>query len=286
MQKASSLGLSQRKISMDKDSAQTQFLMISAQATFFFGMLLYLMQPIYLHRHELQQYASSACEPDRLNQMSAAKQIFRMQPPPPAEKSFLEAASFQTPRGVEVIRTLPFEPHKRLLSQADDVQPTNETAGRGLPVTPQGPIVSQTGAESRTTQKKETPFHKIIHDAAHRYKVEVPLIQAIIMAESSYNPKAVSKRGAAGLMQLMPRTAQALGVEDRFDPAHNIDGGVRYFKKLLDQFDGDVKLALAAYNAGSRYVRQYRGIPPFRATQYYVKKVLEYYHAYREKMES
>jgi len=106
------------------------------------------------------------------------------------------------------------------------------------------------------------------------------------MAESGYNPRAVSQRGAQGLMQLMPTTAKWLGVNDAFDPALNIDGGVRYFKRLLDRFHGDIKLALAAYNAGSRYVRKYGGIPPFRATRIYIKKVLKYHQKFQKEMAS
>jgi soluble lytic murein transglycosylase-like protein len=106
------------------------------------------------------------------------------------------------------------------------------------------------------------------------------------MAESGYNPKAISKKGAKGLMQLMPKTAEALGVEDSFNPAHNVDAGVEYFKKLLNRFDGDVTLALAAYNAGSRKVIEYKGVPPFKATEYYIKKVLKYYQVYRAQAES
>jgi soluble lytic murein transglycosylase-like protein len=117
---------------------------------------------------------------------------------------------------------------------------------------------------------------------AKSYEVDPALVRAIIMAESSYNPRAVSKKGAKGLMQLMPKTAEYLGVEDSFNPEHNIDAGVRYFKKLLGQFNGNVKLALAAYNAGSRRVREYKGIPPFKATQRYVKKVFEYHKHYKK----
>ncbi len=128
----------------------------------------------------------------------------------------------------------------------------------------------------------EIPFYDHILQAAQTYQVDATLIQAIIMAESRYNPRAVSHRGAQGLMQLMPTTAKWLGVEDSFDPALNIDGGVRYFKKLLDRFGGNVRLALAAYNAGSRYVHKYRGVPPFRATRIYIKKVLNYHRLFRE----
>lgn len=131
---------------------------------------------------------------------------------------------------------------------------------------------------------KEIFFRSVIHQAADRYQIDPALVKAIIMAESGYNPTAISKKGAKGLMQLMPKTAEALGVKDSFNPKHNIDAGVEYFRKLLDQFDGDVELALAAYNAGSRKVRQYNGIPPFKATQFYIKKVFKYYSYYKEQM--
>jgi hypothetical protein len=127
----------------------------------------------------------------------------------------------------------------------------------------------------------DLPFHSHIMHAAQTYQVDAALIQAIIMAESNYNPKAVSHRGAQGLMQLMPTTAKWLGVQDSFDPALNIDGGVRYFKRLLDRFDGNIKFALAAYNAGSRYVHKYGGVPPFRATRIYIKKVLNYHRIFQ-----
>ena len=132
--------------------------------------------------------------------------------------------------------------------------------------------------------KTEQRFHPIILQAANRYQVDPALVKAIIMAESGYDPRAVSKVGAKGLMQLMPATAEELGVEDSFNPKHNINAGVGYFKKLLNRFGGDVKLALAAYNAGTRKVRQYQGIPPFKATRYYIKKVFEYYQLYKKQM--
>ena len=132
------------------------------------------------------------------------------------------------------------------------------------------------------SEKAERRFDPIIRRVAKNYDVDPALVRAIIMAESSYNPRAVSKKGARGLMQLMPKTAEYLGVEDSFNPEHNIDAGVRYFKKLLGQFNGDVKLALAAYNAGSRRVREYKGIPPFKATQHYVKKVFKYHQHYKK----
>jgi len=156
-----------------------------------------------------------------------------------------------------------------------------------------GPVVEKsmvskqaTISESVNGKKMERLFHPIILKAATRYKVDSALIKAIIMAESSYNPKAISKRGAKGLMQLMPKTAKLLGVRDSFNPEQNINAGVRHFKDLLNQFKGNVRLALAAYNAGSRKVRKYQGIPPFKATRYYIKKVFEYRQYYRRKMAS
>jgi soluble lytic murein transglycosylase-like protein len=124
-------------------------------------------------------------------------------------------------------------------------------------------------------------YQHLVLEAEMRYQVEPEIIKAIIMAESGFNPKAVSKVGARGLMQLMPRTANFLGVKDSFKPDHNIDAGVRYFKQLLDQFNGEIKLALAAYNAGSYNVRKYKGVPPFKATRIYIDKVLKYYQAYQ-----
>ncbi len=129
----------------------------------------------------------------------------------------------------------------------------------------------------RSLKEKEAAFEPIILQTAKRYDIDAAMIKAIIMAESNFNPKAVSNKGAKGLMQLMPGTAEYLGVKDSFNPTHNIDGGVRYFKILLDRFQDDIKLALAAYHAGSRNVRKYGGVPPFRATQSYIDKVLKYY---------
>jgi soluble lytic murein transglycosylase-like protein len=146
--------------------------------------------------------------------------------------------------------------------------------------------IGQSPTDSSVVKKaaplsRSTLLNPVIVRAASQHQVDPALVRAIIFAESGYNPTAVSDRGAMGLMQLMPATAKAMGVEDCFDPEHNINGGVKYFKKLFVQFDGDVKLALAAYNAGSRKVRQFNGVPPFRATEHYIKKVLKYYKIYQ-----
>jgi soluble lytic murein transglycosylase-like protein len=113
-----------------------------------------------------------------------------------------------------------------------------------------------------------------IEDVAARYGVSKDLIAAMIEAESSYNPRAISPRGAQGLMQLMPETAAILRVSDPFDPRENIDGGVRHLLSLMDRFDNNLPLALAAYNAGERAVIRHRGIPPYRETRQYVKRIM------------
>ncbi|MFZ3208845.1 MAG: lytic transglycosylase domain-containing protein [Geobacteraceae bacterium] len=124
-------------------------------------------------------------------------------------------------------------------------------------------------------------FEPIINACALEYGVEKSLVKAVIHAESGYNPNAVSSKGASGLMQLMPKTAEGLKVSNSFDPAENIRGGVRYLKFLLKTFKGDVNLALAAYNAGLSRVAQYGGIPPYAETRNYVAKVLSYQKSYQ-----
>jgi soluble lytic murein transglycosylase len=113
-----------------------------------------------------------------------------------------------------------------------------------------------------------------IQEISRRFGVSPTLVRAIVRAESGFDPGAVSAKGAGGLMQLMPRTASALGVADRFYPRENIAGGVRHLRYLLDRYQGSVPLALAAYNAGERPVDAYRGIPPYPETQQYVRRVM------------
>ncbi len=124
-------------------------------------------------------------------------------------------------------------------------------------------------------------YDQIINRTAEKYNVDPALVKAVIKTESNFNHRAVSPKGARGLMQLMPSTAYALQVPDSFQPENNVEGGVKYLRYLMELFRNDLSLALAAYNAGENAVIKHRGIPPYRETQNYVQRVLSQYHQYR-----
>ncbi len=138
-----------------------------------------------------------------------------------------------------------------------------------------GQILKNTAAVS-TSGGISTPMDGIFEAASKETGVDIRLLKAVGKAESNFNTSATSRCGAMGVMQLMPGTAKSLGVTDAYDARQNIMAGSKYLAKLLDKYDGDTKLALAAYNAGSGNVAKYGGIPPFKETQNYVKRVLEY----------
>ena len=129
---------------------------------------------------------------------------------------------------------------------------------------------------------RKAQYDQIVEEVARVHGIEVALLHAVISVESHYNPRAVSSKGAAGLMQLMPATAKRYGVSDSFDPAQNLHGGAKYLRDLLTLFNSDMNLALAAYNAGENAViRNGRRTPRFRETRDYVPRVLEYYRQYQ-----
>ena len=124
-------------------------------------------------------------------------------------------------------------------------------------------------------------YDDIIANASQQYGVSFPLLKAIIKAESDFDPRAVSKKGAKGLMQIMPENFKPLGIRDPFDPSQNIHAGARYFKQMYDRFNGKIALSLAAYNAGPTAVERYNTVPPYLETEEYVEKVLKYYYNYK-----
>ena len=137
-----------------------------------------------------------------------------------------------------------------------------------------GPVSQNSLARSGFTQRE---IDAAIDQAASRHNVDPNLVRALVKVESNFNPNAVSRKGAMGLMQLMPQTARQLNLKNPFDPQQNIDAGVRHLKQLLDNYNGDVRLSLAAYNAGSGAVSRSRGIPRYSETQNYVRRITNLY---------
>ena len=139
--------------------------------------------------------------------------------------------------------------------------------------------------KNRWQKKRGKPaprvYDPIIRKAGRAYGVEAALIKAVIKAESDFNPRAVSKKGARGLMQIMPENDRALNISNPFDPSQNIMGGTRYLSRLLTRYDRKLELALAAYNAGPTAVDRYRRVPPFKETQAYVEKVIALFERYK-----
>ncbi len=155
---------------------------------------------------------------------------------------------------------------------ADGVQPSTD---------PDGIAYAGSVAPNAPAMVPPAEIDRLVTANSAQWNVDPNLIKAIIANESGFNANATSSVGAQGLMQLMPGTASGLGVTDAYDPAQNVWGGTRYIKGLLDRFGGDVKLAVAAYNAGPGAVEKYSGVPPYAETQNYVQNVLASYEKYR-----
>lgn len=144
------------------------------------------------------------------------------------------------------------------------------------------PAASAANPTPAKSGSKVVSFDDIISRYSSHYGLDDSLVRAVIKAESNYNPQARSNKGAQGLMQLIPETARDMQVSDPFDPEDNIRGGSRYLRLMLDQFGGNVELALAAYNAGPNAVKRFGGIPPYQETQNYVVKVKNFHRQYRQ----
>lgn len=178
--------------------------------------------------------------------------------------SAMTLGSIQPPQGMS-----PFS-----FQQAPSVHSSNDAATYINQVSASRPPLSYNGASV------PTDYATLIDKAAKQHNVPSSLIAAVIKQESNFNKDAVSYAGAKGLMQLMPGTARFLGVQNSSDPEQNVMGGAKYLRQMLDQFNGDLKLSLAAYNAGPGNVRKYGGVPPFKETQNYVTKVMNNYNTY------
>jgi len=146
------------------------------------------------------------------------------------------------------------------------------------------PVVStsETAREGAVSPDRRRQYGAVVEQTARRFGIDAALLHAVISVESGYDPNAISRRGASGLMQLMPETAKRYGVANVFDPADNVRGGAQYLAELLRTFENDLQLALAAYNAGEAAVLRYgKRVPPYRETAAYVVKVVDLYQKYR-----
>ena len=138
--------------------------------------------------------------------------------------------------------------------------------------------VTQSASSSLSSANIPSSYLDLIDSACNRHGVDPSLVHAVVKVESDFNPYAMSKKGAMGLMQLMPQTAVDLNVRNSFNPTENIDGGVKYLRYLIDRYEGNLSLALAAYNAGETAVKRWGTIPPFKETQQYVQRILKLYN--------
>jgi len=167
---------------------------------------------------------------------------------------------------------------QRYVDESGKVVFTNLGTERTIPTrTPLNPVLQAATKAASVAMTREELYASLIEDAAGRHQVSSDLVKAMIRVESNFNPEAVSSKGCKGLMQLHADTAKRFGVKDVFDPSQNLEGGVKYLRFLLDYFKNDLSLALAGYNAGENAVTRYKGIPPYRETQDYVKKVTSLY---------
>ncbi len=187
------------------------------------------------------------------------------------------AVSLVLPRTISAqIATLTDDSGRRMFVNAEPTVKLEASKPRATIYMPSE--VSFLGGDRPAVSIDRDGVEKLVREAAERHQVDPALVRAVIQTESNWNPSAVSRKGALGLMQLIPTTAQRFGANDAFSPKQNVDAGVRYLKTLLERYNGNLDLALAAYNAGEGAVDRAHGVPAYRETRNYVQRVQEAYY--------
>jgi len=187
-----------------------------------------------------------------------------------AADSSADIYQFVDDSGVVHFTNVPAGRVKKNAKVHTEARPTSPSTTTSQPVSP--------ATESQRTEDIPVSYVNIINSACARYGVDPSLVHAVVKVESGFNPFALSRKGAMGLMQLMPQTASTMNVRNTFSPHENIEGGVKYLRYLLDRYEGNLSLALAAYNSGETAVKKWGTIPPFKETQDYVKKIMQIYN--------
>ena len=200
---------------------------------------------------------------------------------PDGSMHFTNVPSQRGPRSVVVVRSRDATPTRGNRSQVITAAGDGSDSPNGIPANLQTAAVRSPYDSVAHDPARYGRYDAFIREAATLYQLPEALVRAVIKQESDYNPFSVSGSGAAGLMQLMPSTAESMMVRDVFDPRQSILGGTRFLRLLANMFNGDLVLTIAAYNAGPNAVVRYAGVPPYDETQHYVRQVLRYYYLYR-----
>ena len=222
---------------------------------------------------QIQSYINSSSHASAVNRMNELNRYIDTFYPTAQSEKTAEKSAFE-----EILAQSEQEDISKKPSGIFDVTtlPNVNSKKEVYKIQPFGSLTKTSSKSSSNSVTRET-ISGYVRNASEKYGVEERLINALIKQESGFNPNAVSSAGAQGLMQLMPATARSLGVLNSLDPEENIDGGVRYLKQMLDKYNGNKILALAAYNAGPGAVDKYSGVPPYKETQNYVRSILANY---------